>query len=130
MTRFNKRKRVRRKAPRERRLYPFTSVTTLFEVLSPKGYKPYFKMMDSLHGYLLNAPCTRQDAMNVTRLMFRQLGRGEKKVVYMALSAFCRSHPFGKKGWSKMIFARWLASPDHSNLGASAWTIARLINMY
>lgn len=130
MTRKRKNKPVRGRKSRERRLYPFNAGTTLFSVLSPKGYKPYFKLMDTLHEFLLNAPLTRQDAMYVTRLMFRPLRHGEKKQLYMALSVFCKSHPFASRRWSMMTFSRWLSAPEHSNLGTSAWTIARLINMY
>ena len=130
MTRKRKRKTVRKRTSRERRLNPFTASTTLFSVLSPKGYKPYFKLLDEIRGVLLNAPQTRPEAITLTRLMFRQMRHGEKKQVYMALHVFCRTKPFGVRGWSQMVFARWLASPEHSNLGTSAWTIIRLINMY
>ena len=124
------RKRTQKRTSRERRLYPFTAETTLFSVLSWRGYTSYYKLLDDLGGMLLNAPKTRQEAMSVRRLMFRPMRRGEKKLVYMSLGKFCRSHPFAGHRWSLMVFARWLASPDHSNLGTSAWTIDRLINMY
>lgn len=129
MTRKNKKKKIAKRVARERRLFPFKADTPLWSGLSPKGYKPYFRMMDELSGLLLNAPATRAETMQVTRLMFRPLCRGEKKRVYMAMSDFCRSKPFAR-GWSQMVFARWLGSPDHSNLGVSAWTISRLINTY
>jgi len=130
MTRKRTRKGTKRGPSRERKLYPFTPDTTLFSVLALKGYKPYYRLLDDLSGVLLNAPQSRQEAQRMRRLMFRQMCRGEKKQVYMALGAFCRSHPFANRRWSTMVFARWLASPDHTNLNTSAWTIARLIRMY
>lgn len=110
---------------RAHRRFPFNSETRLSDLVKPKCYEYIRDLVESLRPYLQDVAGT----CSVSKLYF-DLDKisGTHKVVYKELARFL-SAVTQKRGLkvSQSAFFRYLASPDHCNLGISEKSLKALI---
>ncbi len=100
---------------REKRLYPFDSTTRLCELVKNVAIGDLDKLLVNLSPYLLD----KVVLYHVSRLNFDlDRIRGVQKNVYKMLADFLKN-VLAKNGLrvKQEVFFRYLASPDHCNLG-------------
>ncbi len=92
-------------------------------------YEAYDKMIRRLISEDLLLLTPQQSPRLIERLDFRpDLPRGSKKIIYSEIARLLQSgSSVLRPRYTKNDLYRWLASPQHSNLGSSERTIARRI---
>ena len=99
----------------------------MLALFSKKYYGAYDKMIDELRPMLMNP---RQVSWQTERLEFRpDLPRGSNQQFYLSLARLLKP---GKcvfaHGYCKNDLFRWLADPQHCNLGKSFQVLQRAVN--
>ena len=99
----------------------------LLALFSKKYYGAYDKMIDELRPMLMNP---RQDCWLIERLEFYpDLPHGSLKRIYLSIARLLKpgSCVFAC-GYCKNDLFRWLADPQHCNLGKSFQVMQRAVN--
>lgn len=94
---------------------------------SKKYYGAYDKMIDELRPMLMNP---RQDSWQTERLEFLpDLPRGSNQQIYLSLARLLKpGNGVFARGYCKNDLLRWLADPQHCNLGKSFQVLQRAVN--
>lgn len=96
--------------------------------------KEYYEAYDSVIRRLISEDLLlltpQQNPRLIERLDFRpDLPRGAKKIIYSEIARLLQSgSSVLRPRYAKNDFFRWLASPQHSNLGEKFQTIERAVN--
>lgn len=114
------------RAQREKRRYPFKSMTKLIELVDKKHYGDIVKLIERLSPYLLTG---ERGPFMLTRLYF-DLDKleNQRQFVYDELALFLKKvKDENGLSVSQSVFFRYLSHPDHCNLGICENSLKALI---
>ena len=102
-------------------------VRLLVDFINRDSLRAYDEMISHLRPLLL---IPNQNPRLIERLDFRpDLPRGSKNLIYLELARLLQSgSSVLRRGFCKNDLFRWLADPQHSNIGASFDSLQRLVN--
>lgn len=111
---------------RENRRYPFKETTKLIELVDKKHYGHMMRLVERLRPYLKDGEGA---TFTLTRLYFdEEKIRNIRQFVYDELALFM-SQVLTENGLTcaQLVFFRYLAQPEHCNLGITENTLKAVI---
>jgi len=113
-----------KKKRKQKRLFPFNTMTELRQLVKNTRYRDLSDMLKSLEPYLLNGV---RGLYGLTRLDFDLVKvKGCLTIIYIELAEFLKKaqETNGLK-YPKSVFIRYLCSPDHCNMNFTESTLKR-----